>query len=119
MNTAMTLLNNMLADGRMGPMMRGGGFFFGQLMELLWTILIVLAVLWVVRNWSSITASLRRTASSMQPSSAAPVTPQTPLEIVQIRYAKGEITREEYETLRRDLLGEPPAAAPPSETVAA
>jgi putative membrane protein len=27
----------------------------------------------------------------------------TPLEIVQARYARGEISREEYETIRRDL----------------
>lgn len=28
---------------------------------------------------------------------------QTPLEILQARYARGEISREEYEALRRDL----------------
>jgi putative membrane protein len=28
------------------------------------------------------------------------------LEIVQERYARGEITREQYEKMRRDLLGE-------------
>jgi putative membrane protein len=28
---------------------------------------------------------------------------QTPLEILQTRYAKGEISRDEYETMRRDL----------------
>jgi hypothetical protein len=43
---------------------------------------------------------------------------QAPLEILQTRYAKGEITREEYETIRRDLTGEPaPAPAPAAEPV--
>ena len=30
-------------------------------------------------------------------------TGQTPLEILQARYARGEISREEYEQMRRDL----------------
>ena len=30
---------------------------------------------------------------------------QTPLEILQARYARGEISREEYEQMRRDLEG--------------
>ncbi len=32
-------------------------------------------------------------------------TSQTPVEILKARYARGEITREEYEQLRRDLAG--------------
>ena len=32
-------------------------------------------------------------------------TSQTPFEILKARYAGGEITREEYEQLRRDLEG--------------
>ncbi|MEZ4728714.1 MAG: SHOCT domain-containing protein [Caldilineaceae bacterium] len=97
-----------------------GGFFLGGLMSVLWTVLIVLLVLWVTRNWSSISSSVRRAASSLQTSSA-PAGTQKPLEILQTRYAKGEITREEYETIRRDLTGEPapasePASAPAAET---
>jgi uncharacterized membrane protein len=30
-------------------------------------------------------------------------TPQSPLEVAKMRYARGEITREEFETLRQDL----------------
>jgi putative membrane protein len=30
---------------------------------------------------------------------------QTPLEILDARYARGEISREEYEQMRRDLSG--------------
>jgi putative membrane protein len=33
---------------------------------------------------------------------------EDPLEIVRRRYAKGEITREEYEQMRKDLTGRPP-----------
>jgi putative membrane protein len=32
-------------------------------------------------------------------------TSQTPLEILKARYARGEISREEYEKMRRDLEG--------------
>ena len=32
-------------------------------------------------------------------------TSQTPLEILKARYARGEISREEYEEIRRDLEG--------------
>jgi putative membrane protein len=32
-------------------------------------------------------------------------TSQTPVEILNVRYARGEITREEYEQMRRDLKG--------------
>lgn len=116
------LLNGPIARGTVEGMARGGlggpgGFLFGGLLSVLWTVVIVLAVLWVTRNWSSITSYFRRTATSLK-SSSAPVSTQTPLEILQTRYAKGEITREEYETIRRDLTGEP-AAAPTVENVTA
>jgi putative membrane protein len=32
-------------------------------------------------------------------------TSQTPLEILKARYARGEISREEYEQMHRDLVG--------------
>jgi putative membrane protein len=39
-----------------------------------------------------------------EPSAGFTGVPQhTPLEIAQARYARGEISREEYETIRRDL----------------
>ena len=121
-STIFYLLNNPMgnaaAQGMMrgGPSGHGGGFLLGGLMSVLWTVLIVLAVLWVTRNWSNIKDYARRTASSLTPSSGA--TSQAPLEILQIRYAKGEITREEYESIRRDLTGEPaPAPAPAAEPV--
>lgn len=34
-----------------------------------------------------------------------PLASQTPLEILKARYARGEISREEYEQMRQDLEG--------------
>lgn len=125
-STMFYLLNNPMGNAAAEGIMRGGpgghgggGFLLGGVMSLLWTVLIVLAVLWVTRNWSRIKEYAQRTASSLTPSSSA--ASQAPLEILQIRYAKGEITREEYEAIRRDLAGEPapaPTAAPAAEPVA-
>jgi uncharacterized membrane protein len=42
-------------------------------------------------------------SQSADPVSPLPTGPLTPFEVVQMRYARGEITREEYETIRRDL----------------
>lgn len=122
--TILSLLNNPMGNAAVQSaqgMMRGGhgapgGFLLGGLGSILWTVLIVLAVLWVTRNWASIKGYVSRKAASFQ-SSTTPVA-QVPLEILQTRYAKGEITREEYETIRRDLVGEPaPAPAPTPEPV--
>lgn len=102
-----TLLQGRIGGGAPDMMMRGGhGFFLlGGLGNLLWTVLIVLVVLWIVNNWSKITGWFSHKASALK-SSAPVTTAKTPLEVVQMRYAKGEISREEYETLRRDLGGE-------------
>lgn len=65
---------------------------------------------WVVRNWSNtnnrLISFLHRTSSKAQ-SSATPVN-RTPsvLEIVKMRYAKGEINQAEFETLMHDLSGD-------------
>lgn len=110
-------MNGMMRGGPGGH--GGGGFFLGGVMSVLWTVLIVLAVLWVTRNWASIKEYASRTVSSFQ-SRGGSASSQAPLEILQTRYAKGEITREEYETIRRDLTGEPasaPAPAPAAEPV--
>lgn len=62
----------------------GGGF-----MWLFWIILIV-AVLWAIR-----VASGKQGASTEKP--------KTAMEILNERYAKGEIDREEFEQKRKDL----------------
>lgn len=75
-----------------------GGMFFGGLMMLLfWGALIVLAFF-----------ALRALLHSNQERSGSRVAqvgsqPGSPLEILRERYARGEITRAEYEELRHDL----------------
>ncbi len=105
--------------GTVATIARGGfggggfGFFVGGLVTAVWAAIIVLAVLWVVRNWSSpknpITGMIQRATTGTAGST------QAPLEVVQMRYAKGEINREEYESLRRDLTVEATSAQEPSE----
>ena len=79
----------------------GWGWMFsgGLMMVFFWGGLLVLVVL-VVR-------ALSGDRYSRSPDDhSAPVRkalPQTPLEVLQTRYAKGEISREEYETIRHDL----------------
>lgn len=77
--------------------MMGGGAFFGG--GILWLLIIgaivVIAVLLVrdrgLGGGSATGPSTRRDQD------------KTPLEILEIRYAKGEIDEEEYEKKRRDL----------------
>jgi len=57
---------------------------------------VVLLVVWLVRRASP--GSTNPSIASMQNSS-----PQTPREILQVRYARGEITREEYHQMLEDL----------------
>lgn len=68
----------------------------GLMMVLFWGGLIALVVL-AVRGLS--VGGTGRSEGASPPSEAR----QTPLEIAKARYAKGEINRAEYETLRRDL----------------
>jgi putative membrane protein len=76
----------------------GWGWMFsgGLMMLLFWSALIVLVVL-AARGLGG---GGGRSETSTPHREAAR---QTPLEIAQARYAKGEISRDEYETLRHDL----------------
>ena len=60
---------------------------------LLLGVLVVLAVIWLVR------APSERGSSG---GSSSPVS-ETPLDILKARYARGEISREEYEEIREHL----------------
>ncbi|HEU4792543.1 MAG TPA: SHOCT domain-containing protein [Nitrolancea sp.] len=88
----------MMGRGFMGPgFMHGFGFspWWGLLRMLFWILLIGSIVL--------LTASLLRQG---RPTGFGPsVGGSRALEILQERYAKGEITREQYEEMRRDLAG--------------
>ena len=73
-----------------------GWMLFGGLMMLLfWGGLIALAVV-IIRSFNR---GGSRPANNDAPSQ------KTPLQIVEERYAKGEISQEEFETIRADLSG--------------
>ena len=78
----------------------GGGtmwfFFVMMLFGLLVFVGIILLAVWAVARFAG--------TDRLRPSST-PSSPDDPLAILQRRYAKGEITREEYERIRSDLKG--------------
>jgi len=72
-------------------MMHGDSMYFsgGILMWLLFLIIIVLLIYFIVR--------------SMQAKDTGFAYKETPLDILKKRYAKGEITKEEFDKIRKDL----------------
>jgi len=67
----------------------GGWMLFGgSYMWLIWILLIIVAVI-LVKSVMSDTASTKRE--------------QTPLDILKQRFAKGEITEEEYKRIKHDI----------------
>ena len=76
-----------------GGMMGFGGFgLIGLLFNLLIIIGVVLLVVWAVRRFTSGTTN-----------GSQPLGNQSPREILQARYARGEITREQYQQILQDL----------------
>jgi putative membrane protein len=69
-----------------------GGYFFGGWMIIVWVIIIGLIV------WGVI--ALTRHAAH----SSGSIERQSPLDIAKERYAKGEITKEEFERIKKDLM---------------
>ena len=80
-------------------MMGGGMMWFGLLMMLFG--LLVFAGIILLAAW----AIARLAGSERQRSSTTSGSPEDPLTILQRRYARGEIAREEYERIRSDLKG--------------
>ena len=88
-----------------GGMMNGFGFggfgLIGMILNLVVTtgliVGIVLLVVWLVRRFAP---SQQGTAISAY----RPETQPTPQEILQVRYARGEISREEYQQMLSDLI---------------
>ncbi|MCB0108492.1 MAG: SHOCT domain-containing protein [Caldilineaceae bacterium] len=106
--------------GHMMDMGRGFGFFPGGLLfGLLPLLALLVLVIWAIRAWSTnrqtpVTAgggSAWSTASSVAAPSTRPsatvsstAVGEQPLDVLQMRYAKGEISRAEYDTIREDIL---------------
>jgi uncharacterized membrane protein len=80
-----------------GPRFLGGGL--GMLCALVIIGLLVYLVILARQDRDRQTV----VSQSTDPVSPPPTGPLTPFEVVKMRYARGEITREEYETIRRDL----------------
>jgi putative membrane protein len=74
-----------------GPMMNFGYFGYGGMFMgmLLLVILVAAAIYWFVRETKSKTNSR--------------LSGETPLDILKKRYAKGEIVKDEFERLKKDL----------------
>jgi putative membrane protein len=71
-----------------------GGMILGPLLMILVPVILIVAVLLAVqRFWPT----------SNGPSSAQPTVPQTPLDILRERFARGEIDKDEFEERRRIL----------------
>ncbi len=92
----------------MGPYMMGGrfgmmqpfGFGFGLpligglLMLVVWAVIIG-GILWLVFGLA------RGNAANTTMATGTPA--QTPLDVLKMRYAKGEITKEQYDDMKREL----------------
>ena len=77
--------------GMMGPWMMGGLGIGGVLLGVLVLVFVIGGSVWLVQSLA------RGSSGSSLPAS------ETPLEIIKRRYASGEITKEQFEAMRRDL----------------
>ena len=71
-----------------GPMMNGGDRGWGILMMLFWAIVLAVVIYVAVRLFKGHDASNQASG---------------PLDIAKERYAKGEITKDQFEQLKKDL----------------
>ncbi len=71
----------------------GGGMFIGGLLMIAFWVLVIGGGVWLVVTL----------ARGSQNTPGAQVTSQTPLDILEARYAKGEISKEQFEQMKRDL----------------
>ncbi|MEZ4865241.1 MAG: SHOCT domain-containing protein [Caldilineaceae bacterium] len=87
-------------------------------------IVLMLLLFWAIWSWlrNRQTPVMAGAGSTNLPGVATPggsssqAMGVSPMEVLKLRYAKGEISRAEYETIRQDLLGEP--VENPATTVA-
>ena len=76
-----------------------GIFGIGMLIMLLFWVLVIGGVVWLVVTL--VRGGQGRSATQPLLPSAPPV--QTPLDILKVRYARGEISKEQFDEMRRDL----------------
>ncbi|MCK5570429.1 MAG: SHOCT domain-containing protein [Spirochaetes bacterium] len=89
------MMGGMMGRGMMGGYWRNPSMFFpfgGLIMWLLILIIIGVVIYFIVRTRRGVSG--RNYISSRD---------ETPLEIAKKRYARGEISREEYETIKQNL----------------
>jgi len=89
----------------MGGMMGGlGGSYslIGMLLNLVITIAVIGGLVWLV-IWAVRQFSSNRQGSSLLGQQSNRTAGETPREIVEKRYARGEITREQYQEMLSDL----------------
>ncbi len=72
--------------------------WIGLVFNLILWVLIILAVIWGIR-W------ILRSTSVPATTSQTPTKSEDPKRLLQLRYARGEITREEYLQMLKDLEG--------------
>ncbi len=82
-------------------MFGAGMMLFGGLLFLAFWGVIIAGAIWLVVTL--IRASQGQTPLALPPTPSPTSPPQTPLEILKLRYAKGEITKEQFEEMRRNL----------------
>lgn len=70
-----------------------GGMVFGGLRMIAFWVLVIGGAVWLVVTL----------ARESQGSSATPISGQTPSVVLQARYARGEITKEQFGQMRRDI----------------
>ena len=71
----------------------GGVMLFGGLLMIAFWVLIIGGAVWLVVTL----------ARGSQNTSTTSLSGQTPLDTLKARYAKGEITKEQFEEMKRDL----------------
>ncbi len=74
-----------------------GGLFF-----LLFWVVVIGLIVWAITAWSR--SSARRSAVGSELTAAPPASADRALDILRERYARGEITKEQYDEMRRDLM---------------
>ncbi|HSA99355.1 MAG TPA: SHOCT domain-containing protein [Anaerolineales bacterium] len=76
----------------MGFGMMGGFGLIGLIFNLLIIVGVVLLIVWAVKRFTGSSIDGNQTSGN-----------QSPREILQARYARGEITREQYQQMLQDL----------------